>query len=101
MKAQLKLSGCAYNSLAATCELRWDFLKEERMMQYSRDKCFPQLRTKVINPLGEPCNTLLAVPTHKITNPCTQREQGVVNSSAITCVTPPIQSYTNHTPKYV
>ena len=29
--------------LPATCELRWDFLEEERMMQYSRDKYFPQL----------------------------------------------------------
>ena len=27
----------------ATCELHWDFLEEERMMQYSRDKYFPQL----------------------------------------------------------
>ena len=29
--------------LPTTCELRWDFPKEERMMQYSRDKYFPQL----------------------------------------------------------
>ena len=29
--------------LPATCELRWDFPKEEGMMQYSRDKYFPQL----------------------------------------------------------
>jgi len=28
--------------LPATCELCWDFLEEERMMQYSRDKYFPQ-----------------------------------------------------------
>ena len=27
----------------ATCELCWDFLEEERMMQYGRDKYFPQL----------------------------------------------------------
>ena len=27
----------------ATCELRWDFPEEERMMQYGRDKCLPQL----------------------------------------------------------
>ena len=40
--------------LPATCELRWDFFEEERMMQYSRDKYFPQLRTKVINPVGVP-----------------------------------------------
>ena len=26
--------------LSTTCELRWDFLEEERMMQYSRDKYF-------------------------------------------------------------
>ena len=43
--------------LPATCELRWDFLEEERMMQYDRDKYFPQLRTKVINLVGEPHNT--------------------------------------------
>ena len=43
--------------LPATCELRWDFPEEERMMQYSRDKYFPQLRTKVIHPVGEPRNT--------------------------------------------
>ena len=29
--------------LLATCELRWDFPEEERMMQYGRDKYFPQL----------------------------------------------------------
>ena len=51
--------------LDATCELRWDFLEEEMMMQYSRDKYFPQLRTMVINPVGEPSNTTLAEPTQK------------------------------------
>ena len=71
--------------LPATCQLRRDFLKEERMMQYNRDTYFPQLRTKVINPVGEPRNTTLAVPTHKITNTCTQCEQGVVNPSAVNC----------------
>ena len=50
------------------------------MMQYCRDKYFPQLITKVINPVEEPCNTSLGVPTHKITNTSTQLEQGVVNS---------------------
>ena len=54
-------------------------------MQYSRDKYFPQLITKVVNLVGEPHNTSLAVPIHKITNPCTQREQGVVNPSTVTC----------------
>ena len=43
--------------LPATCELRWDFSEEERMMQYIRDKYFPQLRAKVINPVGEPHKT--------------------------------------------
>ena len=43
--------------LPATCELRWDFLEEERMKQYNRDKYFPQLRTKVINLVGEPRET--------------------------------------------
>ena len=27
--------------LPATCELRWDFLEEERMTPYGRDKYFP------------------------------------------------------------
>ena len=40
--------------LPATCRLCWYFPEEERMMQCSRDKYFPQLRTKVFNPAGEP-----------------------------------------------
>jgi len=36
-------SATALEILPATCELRWDFPEEERMMQYSRDKYFPQL----------------------------------------------------------
>ena len=71
--------------LPATCELRQDFLEEERMMQYRRDNYVPQLRTKVINLVGEPRNTLLAIPTHKIRNTCTKREQGVVNPSTVSC----------------
>ena len=50
--------------LPATCELRWDFPEEERMMQYNRDKYFPQLRTKVINPVGESHRTSLIALTH-------------------------------------
>ena len=50
--------------LPATCELRWDILVEERMMQYSRDKYFPQLRTKVINLVGEPSKIPLSAPAH-------------------------------------
>ena len=61
----------------ATCELRCDFLEEERMMQYSSDEYSPQLRTKVINPVGEPHKTSWTLPTHKITNTCTQRKQGL------------------------
>ena len=67
----------------AICELRWDFPEEETMMQYSRDKYFPQLKTKVINPVGEPRNTSLATPTQKTTYSCTQHEQGVVNPSVV------------------
>ena len=85
LSLSLLLSLCSGSLLFATCELRWDFPEEERMMQYSRDKYFPQLRTKVINPVGEPHNTLLGVPTHKITNPCTEHEQGVVNPSVVMC----------------
>uniref|UniRef100_M8BIW6 Endonuclease/exonuclease/phosphatase domain-containing protein n=1 Tax=Aegilops tauschii TaxID=37682 RepID=M8BIW6_AEGTA len=62
--------------LPATCELRWGFLEEERMMQYNRDKYFPQLRTNVINPVGEPRETSLTTPTHKRANTSTQRDQG-------------------------
>ena len=71
--------------LPATCELRWDFPEEERMMQQNRDRYFSQLGTKVINPVGEADNTSLAVPAHKITNTCSQREQGVVNPAAVNC----------------
>ena len=60
--------------LPATCRLRWYFPKEERTMQYSRDKYFPQLRTKVINPIGEPRKIPLATPTHTKANTCTQRK---------------------------
>jgi hypothetical protein len=61
--------------LPATCSLCWYFPEEERMMQYSRDKYFPQLRTKVINPVGEPHRTSFAAPTHTKANTCTQHEQ--------------------------
>ena len=50
-------------------------------MQYSRDKYFPQLRTKVINPVGKQRETSLATPTHKRANTCTQRDQGGCQSS--------------------
>ena len=61
--------------LPSTGELRWDFPEEERMMQYSRDKYFPQLRKKVINPVAEPHGTSLAAPTHTKANTCTQCKQ--------------------------
>ena len=60
--------------LPATCRLRWFFPGEERMMQYSRDKYFPQLRTKVINPVGEPSKIPLSAPAHTKANTCTQRK---------------------------
>jgi hypothetical protein len=60
--------------LPATCELRWDFLEEKRMKWYSRDKYFPQLRTKVINPVGEPSKIPLSAPAHTRANTCTQRK---------------------------
>ena len=50
--------------LYVTCEMRWDFPEEERMMQYSRDKYFPQLRTKVINPVGESHKASWTTPAH-------------------------------------
>uniref|UniRef100_N1R4F4 Zinc finger PHD-type domain-containing protein n=1 Tax=Aegilops tauschii TaxID=37682 RepID=N1R4F4_AEGTA len=55
--AAAAMSAARRASAAATCELRWDFPEEESMMQYIGDKYFPQLRTKVINPVGEPRNT--------------------------------------------
>ena len=61
--------------LPATCSLRWYFPEVDRMMQYSRDKYFPQLRTKVITPVGEPSITSLGAPTHTKANTCTQRKQ--------------------------
>ena len=64
----------ALEILPPTCELRWDFPEEERMMQYNRDNYFPQLRIKVIDLVGEPSNTSLAAPTHKITTSCTQHK---------------------------
>ena len=69
--------------LPAICDLRWDFPEEERMMQYSRDKYFPQLRTKVINPVGEPSNNSLAAPAHKQQILATQCIQGVINPSTV------------------
>ena len=63
-----------YSWWVATCTLRWYFPEEERMMQYSRDKYFPQLRTKVINPVGESHKTSLTAHTHTKANTCTQRK---------------------------
>ena len=54
--------------LPATCSLCWYFPEEERMMQYSRDKYFPQLRTKVINSVGEPSK----IPLERT---CTQKSK--------------------------
>ena len=64
----------ALEILPATYRLRWYFPEEERMMQYSRDKYFSQLRTKVINPVGEPHKIPLASPAHTKANTCTQRK---------------------------
>ena len=41
-----------------------------------RDKYFHQLRTKIINPVGEPHRTSLTVPAHTKANTYTQRDQG-------------------------
>ena len=64
----------APETIPATSSLRWYFTEEERMMQYSRDKYFPQLRTKVINPVGEPSKIPLSTPAHTRANTCTQRK---------------------------
>ena len=52
-------------------------------MQYSRVSISLSYETKVINLVGESRNNSLVVPAHKITNPCTQRKQGVVNPLAV------------------
>ena len=46
------------------------------MKQYNRDKYFPQLRAKVINPVGDPHGRTLAAPAHTKANTCTQCKQG-------------------------
>jgi hypothetical protein len=81
----LEICLCISLELTATCELRWDFLEEERMMQYSRDKYFPQLRTKVINPVGEPHRTSLATPTHKSKYLHPTQTRGLSIPFAVTC----------------
>ena len=53
-------------------------LEEERVMQQSRDKYFPQIRTKV-SIQEEAQASLQSVHLHKLTNTCTQREKGVVH----------------------
>lgn len=58
----------------ATCRLRWYFPEEERMMQYSRDKYFPQLRSKVINTVGGPSKIPLNASAHTKANTCTQHK---------------------------
>jgi hypothetical protein len=52
-------------------------------MQYSRDKYFPLLRTKVINPVGDIRTTSLAAPAHtKNQTLAPNVKQGVVNPLA-------------------
>jgi hypothetical protein len=72
--------------LPATCSLRWYFHKEESMMQYSRDKYFPQLRTKVINPVGEPSKIPLErTCTHKSKHLHPTQIRGLSIPLAVTC----------------
>jgi hypothetical protein len=58
-------------------------------MQYSRDKYFPQLRTKVINPVGEPSKiplsaqhtqkqTLAPNANKRVVNPLSGYLQGLI-----------------------
>ena len=59
------------------------FLEEETVMQQSRDKYFPQLRTKV-SIQEEALASLQYMHLHKLINTCTQREKGVVNPFTVT-----------------
>ena len=52
--------------LPATCELRWDILEEERMMQYSRDKYFPRLENQGINQVGGTSKSPIYAPAQTI-----------------------------------
>ena len=71
--------------LPATCSLCWYFPEEEGRCSTVEISISFSYETKVINPVGESRNTSLAAPAHKTTNPCTQRKQGVVNPSAVSC----------------
>jgi hypothetical protein len=78
--------GTAPEILPATCSLRWSFPEEEKMMQYSRDKYFPQLRTKVINPVGEPSKIpLKRTCTHKSKHLHPTQIRGLSIPLAVTC----------------
>ena len=68
---------------ATSCACVGFSLGVERMMHHSRDKYFPQLRTKV-SIQQEAQESLHYMHLHKLTNTCTQREKGVVNPFTVT-----------------
>ena len=58
-------------------------LEEERVMQQSRDKYFPQFENQGINPVGENSQITNTCTNNQTT--CTQRDKRVVNPFTVTC----------------
>ena len=74
------------NTKAINCyflSLRWFSLEEERVMQQSRDKYFPQFENQGINPVGD--NTQITNTCTKNQTTCPQCDKGVVNPFTVTC----------------
>ena len=63
--------------------LRWFSLEEERVVQQSRDKYFPQLENQGINPVGD--DAQVSEYLHKQSRTCNQRDKGVVSPFMVTC----------------
>jgi hypothetical protein len=64
--------------------LRWFSLEEERVMQQSRGKYFPQLENQGINPVGGTSKSPIYAPAQTIKH-LHQRDKGVVNPFSVTC----------------
>ena len=73
----------ARNSSCYFLILRCFSLEEERVMQQSRYKYFPNLENQGINPVGD--NAQVTEYLHKQSTTCTQRDKGVVNPFTDTC----------------
>ena len=69
---------------SATCELRWDFTEEERMMQYNRDKYFPLVKNQVFQSSRRTKKHLVSSNWTQTTNLCNAARTRVVNLTAVT-----------------